>query len=77
MAVEDEQQSNHGGVCGSRAHSSIGLDLRVTQAGSLGPPGQAAHVLLWWGLRIFFSFTSGLECDERATVFVSEAEAKG
>ena len=32
----------------------------VTQAGSLGPPGQAAHVLLVGAERIF-SFTPGLK----------------
>ena len=48
----------------------------VTQAGSLGPPGQAAHVLLVGAERIF-SFTSGLECDERGNSFISEADAKG
>ena len=41
----------------------------VTQAGSLGPPGQAAHVLLVGAERIF-SFTSGLECDERGNSFL-------
>ena len=47
--------------CGSRAHSSLVLDSRVTQAGSLGPPGQAAHVLLVGAEREYFNFASGLE----------------
>ena len=61
MAVEDEQQSKHGGICGSRGSFLPRVGPAVTQAGSLGPPGQAAHVLLVGAEREFFSFTPGLK----------------